>query len=143
LLVVVVRDLVLRRQLRRHAPGDASDVSIVDARTCGIGHIAERITRTVVEGTGNGLVHSPVPVRRVEPDAFLHDRAAYARVEVPDLVNLADVAQLVVRIEREVAKELVPRARLRDVADKAGRIAVVGRPRLRRPVAEHDTVEGV
>src|SRR5439155_25940247 len=40
--VVIVRDLVLRAELRRHAPRDAPNMAIVDARPAVVGRVLER-----------------------------------------------------------------------------------------------------
>ncbi len=42
LLVVVVRQLVLRRHLRRNAAGNAADVPVVDTGAAGVRHVPER-----------------------------------------------------------------------------------------------------
>ena len=107
LIVVVVRELVLLADLRRNAAGDAADVPVVDAGLRRVRRVAKRRGVQVGEAVGDRLVHAPVAERGVEPELVPHDRPAERRVEVPDVLDLADVRQLVVRVVGEVAPEVL------------------------------------
>ena len=119
LLVVVVRHLVFGAELRGHASCDAANVAVVDPGPAEIGGVFERRRIQVEEAVGDGLVDAPVTVGGVEPRLVFRDRSADRWIEVPDLFDDADIAQLVVRVERRIAVELRPRARLADRREAA------------------------
>ena len=144
LLVVVIRDLILRRQLEFHASREAADVSVVDARTAGVGRIRRELARNlriqVVEAVDDRLVDAEIPERAVEPRPVADDRPADADVRVVVLGELADVGEEVVGlVEGRVAGEVLAGARLTDTR----RPAVVRRPARRRVVADAEAVERV
>ena len=63
----------------------------------GVGVVDERRRVAIGVGVGLGLLDAPVPERVVEPQLVALDRAADRRVDVPDLLDLVDVGQRVVR----------------------------------------------
>jgi len=86
LLVVVIRQLILRRHLELYASRDAADVSVVDARTAGVGRIGRELARNlriqVVEAVDDRFVDAEVPERAIEPRPVADDRPADADARV-------------------------------------------------------------
>ena len=83
----------------------------------------------IVEAVRDRLLAAPMAVGEVEPHLVAPDRAADGRVDVPDLLDLADVDEPVVRVVGEVAGEVVAE--------------VVGDPVLGRAVGHDRSAEGV
>ena len=138
LVVVVKGDLVLRARLPRDPPCPADDVAIVEARSVEIGLIrACRAPQEVPVAVGHRLLDPPVAECALPPQPVLEDWAADRWIEVPDLLDPADVRQAVSHfarrrvggIEREIAVQVVAQ--------------VVDVPTFAREVSEHHATEGV
>jgi len=139
LVVVVDRELVSAARLPGDARRIADDVAVVNAFAIGIG-VVDELRRVSIEiAVGDCLLDALMSEGVVEPQFVAEDRPADGGIDVPDALDLGDVGQPIVGIERRAAGQVRACAGLTDT----GRLAVVGSPAGVGEVAECLTAERI